>query len=172
MEAGGGGSGSAAAGCGAPAEVPWAEAGAAANASMANRVGAKRYLIPEDFTGQARAFVLSKERDLLGNGLKPQSYHTSLGRWVTPGQDAMTCMYCGFRMGEAEHRCRRCGRTPDDTLMPGAVVHGALAPQLRSAPAETAVPSGGQTSGFRVGALSLTWVFLITGHNAHNPMKG
>ena len=64
----------------------------------------------------------------------------------------MTCMYCGFRMGEAEHRCRRCGRTPDDTLMPGAVVHGALAPQLRSAPAETAVPSGGQTSGFRVGA--------------------
>jgi uncharacterized RDD family membrane protein YckC len=63
----------------------------------------------------------------------------------------MTCTYCGFRMGEAEHRCRRCGRTPDDTLMPGAVVRGSLAPQLRSAPVETAVPSGGQTSGFEPG---------------------
>src|ERR1035437_975548 len=63
----------------------------------------------------------------------------------------MTCTYCGFRMGEGEHRCRRCGRTPDDALMPGAVVRGSLAPQLRSAPVETAVPSGGQTSGFEPG---------------------
>ncbi|HUI78359.1 MAG TPA: RDD family protein [Bryobacteraceae bacterium] len=28
----------------------------------------------------------------------------------------MTCTYCGFRNGEGEHRCRRCGRKPDDTL--------------------------------------------------------
>jgi uncharacterized RDD family membrane protein YckC len=45
------------------------------------------------------------------------------------------------RIGEAEHRCRRCGRTPEDTLMPGAVVHGALAPQSRPVPAES--PSAG-----------------------------
>jgi uncharacterized RDD family membrane protein YckC len=43
-------------------------------------------------------------------------------------------------MGEAEHRCRKCGRTPDDRLMPGAVVRGAVAPQLQFAPTETAVP--------------------------------
>ncbi len=28
----------------------------------------------------------------------------------------MTCRYCGSRNGEGEHRCRRCGRRPDDTL--------------------------------------------------------
>ncbi len=28
----------------------------------------------------------------------------------------MTCTYCGFRNGEEEHRCRRCGRKPGDTL--------------------------------------------------------
>lgn len=28
----------------------------------------------------------------------------------------MTCTYCGFRSGDGEHRCRRCGRKPDDTL--------------------------------------------------------
>jgi len=28
----------------------------------------------------------------------------------------MTCTYCGFRNGEGEHRCHRCGRRPDDTL--------------------------------------------------------
>ncbi|HUK17713.1 MAG TPA: RDD family protein [Bryobacteraceae bacterium] len=28
----------------------------------------------------------------------------------------MTCSYCGTRSGEGEHRCRRCGRKPDDTL--------------------------------------------------------
>lgn len=28
----------------------------------------------------------------------------------------MTCGYCGTHNGENEHRCRRCGRKPDDTL--------------------------------------------------------
>jgi uncharacterized RDD family membrane protein YckC len=28
----------------------------------------------------------------------------------------MTCGYCGSRNDEGEHRCRRCGRTPSDTL--------------------------------------------------------
>ncbi len=28
----------------------------------------------------------------------------------------MTCSYCGTRNNEGEHRCRRCGRKPDDTL--------------------------------------------------------
>jgi uncharacterized RDD family membrane protein YckC len=54
-------------------------------------------------------------------------------------------------MGEAEHRCRRCGRTPDDRLMPGPVVRGAVAPQLESAPVETAVPIAGQTPAVRPG---------------------
>jgi uncharacterized RDD family membrane protein YckC len=54
-------------------------------------------------------------------------------------------------MGEAEHRCRRCGRTPDDALMPGAVVHGALAPQVRFAPEETAIPAGRTAPGSHSG---------------------
>jgi uncharacterized RDD family membrane protein YckC len=28
----------------------------------------------------------------------------------------MTCSYCGTRNGEGEHRCRRCGRKPGDSL--------------------------------------------------------
>jgi uncharacterized RDD family membrane protein YckC len=28
----------------------------------------------------------------------------------------MTCTYCGFRNGDEEHRCRRCGRKQGDTL--------------------------------------------------------
>jgi uncharacterized RDD family membrane protein YckC len=28
----------------------------------------------------------------------------------------MTCAFCGSRNGEAEHRCRKCGRRPSDTL--------------------------------------------------------
>src|SRR5262249_7359865 len=28
----------------------------------------------------------------------------------------MTCSYCGARNSQGEHRCRRCGRKPDDTL--------------------------------------------------------
>ncbi len=44
----------------------------------------------------------------------------------------MTCSYCGTRMNEGEHRCRRCGRKPDDTLTGEfSLVHtnGALATQ-------------------------------------------
>jgi uncharacterized RDD family membrane protein YckC len=52
-------------------------------------------------------------------------------------------------MGEAEHRCRRCGRTPDDRLMPN-VVRGAAAPQLQPADAEAPPPAAIQTS-FRPG---------------------
>jgi uncharacterized RDD family membrane protein YckC len=46
----------------------------------------------------------------------------------------MTCSYCGTRNGDGEHRCTRCGRKPEDTLI-GAystpVVTGALATQLQ-----------------------------------------
>ncbi len=46
----------------------------------------------------------------------------------------MTCRYCGTRSSEGEHRCRRCGRKPEDTLngeftLPHS--HGALAAQPR-----------------------------------------
>lgn len=44
-------------------------------------------------------------------------------------------------MDEAEHRCGRCGRTLDDTLLPGDVVHGAAVPKLRTAPRRTAPPA-------------------------------
>jgi uncharacterized RDD family membrane protein YckC len=47
----------------------------------------------------------------------------------------MTCNYCGTRNGDGEHRCTRCGRRPEDTLinrMPA--VTGALATQLQPAP--------------------------------------
>ena len=46
----------------------------------------------------------------------------------------MTCNYCGSRLGESEHRCRKCGRRPGDTLSAGPAVHGALATQRRTAP--------------------------------------
>ena len=52
----------------------------------------------------------------------------------------MTCGYCGSRIGEGEHRCRRCGRRPGDTLAPEIAVHrtdGALAAQVRVAPVQT-----------------------------------
>ena len=42
----------------------------------------------------------------------------------------MTCSYCGTRNGDGEHRCTRCGRKPEDTLIGGfamPVVNGALA---------------------------------------------
>ena len=47
----------------------------------------------------------------------------------------MTCRYCGSRNAEGEHRCRRCGRRPGDTLtgeftMPRMT--GATAPQLQA----------------------------------------
>jgi uncharacterized RDD family membrane protein YckC len=46
----------------------------------------------------------------------------------------MTCSYCGSRNNELEHRCRRCGRKPGDTLNGQFTVHrttGALANKLR-----------------------------------------
>lgn len=46
----------------------------------------------------------------------------------------MTCSYCGTRNGEGEHRCRRCGRRPDDTLTGEyslVQTDGALAAQLQ-----------------------------------------
>jgi uncharacterized RDD family membrane protein YckC len=46
----------------------------------------------------------------------------------------MTCGYCGTRNGDGEHRCRRCGRRPDDTLTGEFSLlrtNGALAAQLR-----------------------------------------
>ena len=61
----------------------------------------------------------------------------------------MTCTYCGQRNGEGEHRCRRCGRRPDDTATVSFDVHrtdGALAaapaPRVAAAAAASAeVPS-------------------------------
>jgi len=44
----------------------------------------------------------------------------------------MTCSYCGTRNTEGEHRCRRCGRRPDDPLTGEYTLHpttGALAAQ-------------------------------------------
>jgi uncharacterized RDD family membrane protein YckC len=49
----------------------------------------------------------------------------------------MTCGYCGTRNGDGEHRCTRCGRRPDDTLLGGyarPAVNGALATQLQPVP--------------------------------------
>ena len=46
----------------------------------------------------------------------------------------MTCSYCGSRNSETEHRCRRCGRRPGDTLNGGFTLHhtaGALATKAR-----------------------------------------
>ncbi len=35
----------------------------------------------------------------------------------------MICGFCGSRNSEGEHRCRRCGRRPDDTLTSDYVLH-------------------------------------------------
>ncbi len=58
----------------------------------------------------------------------------------------MTCRYCGSRNGEGEHRCRVCGRTPEDTLTGEFTLprtDGALAakmqPAAHSQPADSAV---------------------------------
>ncbi len=52
----------------------------------------------------------------------------------------MVCGNCGSHIGEDEHRCRRCGRRPGDTLSASLVTTGALAAQMavqeRAAPAE------------------------------------
>ena len=48
----------------------------------------------------------------------------------------MTCSYCGSRNSDTEHRCRRCGRRPGDSLNNEFAVHrtnGALATQPRLA---------------------------------------
>lgn len=49
----------------------------------------------------------------------------------------MICAYCGSRIGESEHRCRRCGRRPEDVPLGPFSTHptdGALAtaPDLRA----------------------------------------
>src|ERR1017187_449711 len=52
-------------------------------------------------------------------------------------KSTMTCSYCGTRNGDGEHRCTRCGRKPEDTLIGGfamPAVNGALATQLQPAP--------------------------------------
>jgi uncharacterized RDD family membrane protein YckC len=48
----------------------------------------------------------------------------------------MTCSYCGTRNGDGEHRCRRCGRKPGDTLTTFQVhrTDGALAAKYEPAP--------------------------------------
>ena len=54
----------------------------------------------------------------------------------------MTCSYCGSRNSETEHRCRRCGRRPGDTLNGGFTLHrttGALATKARPAAVAFAV---------------------------------
>ncbi len=47
----------------------------------------------------------------------------------------MTCSYCGTRNGDGEHRCTRCGRKPEDTLIErlrdAPMMNGALATQLQ-----------------------------------------
>jgi uncharacterized RDD family membrane protein YckC len=57
----------------------------------------------------------------------------------------MTCSYCGARNGEGEHRCRRCGRRPDDTLTSEfslVETDGALAAQVQAVmPAGRAEPA-------------------------------
>jgi uncharacterized RDD family membrane protein YckC len=53
----------------------------------------------------------------------------------------MTCAFCGSRNGDGEHRCRRCGRRPDDTLTGEYTLQptiGPLAVKLQPAPAATA----------------------------------
>jgi uncharacterized RDD family membrane protein YckC len=50
------------------------------------------------------------------------------------GFQEMTCSYCGSRNSETEHRCRRCGRRPGDTLNEEVTLHrttGALATKPR-----------------------------------------
>jgi uncharacterized RDD family membrane protein YckC len=52
----------------------------------------------------------------------------------------MTCSYCGTRNGEGEHRCRRCGRKPGDSLTGEFApprTTGALAAQMQPATAST-----------------------------------
>ena len=70
----------------------------------------------------------------------------------------MTCSYCGARNDELEHRCRRCGRKPGDTLNGQFAVHrttGALATKLRSTsiPADTPITRTSDFGGAVQGSL-------------------
>jgi uncharacterized RDD family membrane protein YckC len=52
----------------------------------------------------------------------------------------ITCGFCGSRNDDGEHRCRKCGRTPNDTLTGEVALHrtqGQLAMKLEMRPAET-----------------------------------
>ena len=65
----------------------------------------------------------------------------------------MTCGYCGTRNGDGEHRCTRCGRRPEDTLIGGFAqpgVNGALATQLQPAPRIQLVERTPPEQGLRV----------------------
>ncbi len=46
----------------------------------------------------------------------------------------MTCGNCGSHIGEDEHRCRRCGRRPGDSLSAAVMTSGALAAQIAPVP--------------------------------------
>lgn len=49
----------------------------------------------------------------------------------------MICGFCGSRNGDGEHRCRRCGRRPEDTLTSDYTLHrteGQLAVKLQPEP--------------------------------------
>src|SRR6266536_3909776 len=95
--------------------------------------------------------MLIKERVLLWRGLNRSSYHISavyllhrhssrcgcfrdLSIIIRPGNQYMTCTYCGSRYSHEETRCQRCGRKPGDTLSgvySAPVSSGNLAPQLQ-----------------------------------------
>jgi uncharacterized RDD family membrane protein YckC len=52
----------------------------------------------------------------------------------------MTCYFCGSRNVDGETRCRRCGRTPDDTLSYQNMGALAAQPQYRPVEAEVSAP--------------------------------
>jgi len=61
----------------------------------------------------------------------------------------MTCSYCGAHNDELDHRCRRCGRKPGDSLNTEFTVHrttGALATKLRPTAAVNELPSNRPSS--------------------------
>jgi len=54
----------------------------------------------------------------------------------------MTCGYCGFRNQDGEHRCRKCGRRPEDAALGPFTVHrtdGALATASHPEESQSAV---------------------------------
>jgi uncharacterized RDD family membrane protein YckC len=70
----------------------------------------------------------------------------------------MNCGYCGSRNSDGEHRCRRCGRRPDDTLPSDVVMqrtHGQLAMQAEvgvSEPPSRSIGRAFQPSLFQQGS--------------------